>query len=290
MSSIVACLLFQLSCKERMEISTDNMNPKPAISCILTTDTGRCYVHVSRTLAYFGQDSAETYDAKVKLDGKQLEFVHGSGGSYRTDSTFRGIPERSYLLEVWLDFDKDGEPEYYRAEATVPRMVDLDSITLSSISVSGAEYKDPPWLVVVNFQDKPGRDYYGANMYVNGVKFSFSYSNYYLNQFDANIEDGRYIRFPTYYINDEFNWYKDTKMYLQAGDTITIELNNMSESYFNFAKTAKLEVSGSNPLFAGPPANIPGNISNGAVGIFGTYTVSRKSIILPETEHFKKKR
>jgi hypothetical protein len=78
-------------------------------------------------------------------------------------------------------------------------------------------------------------------------------------------------------------------MILEPGDTISIELNCLSEDYYNFIRTASLEVSGGNPLFAGPPANVPGNISNGAVGILGVSTVSRKSLILPETEHFKKK-
>ena len=270
------------SCRERIDIRTDNMEPRPAISCILTTDTGRCFVHISRTLAYFGHDSSQTFDrARVEINGEALSYVAGSQGTYSTAPSFCGEPGRDYLLEVWFDFDADGTPEYYRAESSMPRMVALDSISLASLGGSHSSPADPPWLVLVHFQDEPGRDYYGAHMYINSVKYSFSYANYYLNQFDASVEDGRYIHFPTYYIDEEFNWYKDVKMYLHSGDTITIELNNMNAAYFDFAKTAKLEVSGSgNPLFAGPPANVPGNISNEAVGIFGVYTTSRKKIVV----------
>jgi hypothetical protein len=35
---------------------------------------------------------------------------------------------------------------------------------------------------------------------------------------------------------------------------------------------------GSNPLFSGPPANVKGNISNGAIGFFAAYTTSRSRI------------
>ena len=284
-------LCFVFACRERIDISTDNLEPKLAISCIITTDTGRCHAYVSRTLAYFGNDEATTYSATVKLNGKPMRSLpEAPEGYYFTDSSFYGAPGEDYHLEVWVDFDGDGEPEYYDAKATMPRMANLDSITLIPLSQAGIVYNDPPWMVVVHFQDEPGLDYYGANMYVNRTKYSFSYVNYYLNEFDATTEDGRYIRFPTYYINDEFRWYRDNNMILEPGDTISIELNCLSEDYYNFIRTASLEVSGGNPLFAGPPANVPGNISNGAAGILGVSTVSRKSLILPETEHFKKKK
>ena len=64
---------------------------------------------------------------------------------------------------------------------------------------------------------------------------------------------------------------------LVPGDTVTVELNNMGKEYFGFLQEAQAELRGSNPLFSGPPANVKGNISNGAIGFFAAYSVSRAS-------------
>ena len=73
---------------------------------------------------------------------------------------------------------------------------------------------------------------------------------------------------------------------LTPGDTVTVEVNSIGKEYFNFLSEAQAELRGSNPLFSGPPANVKGNISNGAVGFFTAYSATRSFAITPE---FKKK-
>ena len=62
---------------------------------------------------------------------------------------------------------------------------------------------------------------------------------------------------------------------LEPGDIVTVEMNSIGEEYANFLWDAQSEISGSNPLFSGPPANVKGNINNGAIGFFAAYSVSR---------------
>ena len=66
---------------------------------------------------------------------------------------------------------------------------------------------------------------------------------------------------------------------LSEGDTITAEVNNIGKDYANFIWDAQSELFGSNPLFSGPPANVKGNISNGAIGFFAAYSVTRAKAI-----------
>ena len=68
---------------------------------------------------------------------------------------------------------------------------------------------------------------------------------------------------------------------LIPGDTIKAEVDRIEKGYFNFLMEAQAELRGSNPLFSGPPANVKGNINNGAVGYFAAYSTSRSYAITP---------
>ena len=60
-------------------------------------------------------------------------------------------------------------------------------------------------------------------------------------------------------------------------------MNSIGSGYANFIWEAQAEVQGSNPLFSGPPANVKGNIDNGAIGFFAAYSVSRAYTIVADS-------
>jgi Domain of unknown function (DUF4249) len=70
---------------------------------------------------------------------------------------------------------------------------------------------------------------------------------------------------------------KDEIIY--PGDTITLEINGITEEYYNFILEAQSEIFYQTPLFSGPPANINSNISNGALGFFTAWSVTRRSLV-----------
>ena len=76
--------------------------------------------------------------------------------------------------------------------------------------------------------------------------------------------------------------HKDDEV-LITGDTVTVEMNSIGTDYANFIWEAQSEVKGSNPLFSGPPANVKGNIDNGATGFFAAYSVSRAYTIVTDS-------
>jgi hypothetical protein len=69
---------------------------------------------------------------------------------------------------------------------------------------------------------------------------------------------------------------------LVHGDVVTVEVNNIGKEYANFLWEAQAELRGSNPLFSGPPANVKGNISNGAFGFFAAYSATRSNAVTPD--------
>jgi hypothetical protein len=159
----------------------------------------------------------------------------------------------------------------------------LDSVSLHLAITTTA---DPAWSVFAHFQDQPGPNTYGAHLYINDIHYTNRIQRYYVNIFGETTAEGQYINFPVFFIRQEINWDEDERIGLYTGDTITFELNELNTVYYDFLRAAKREISDGNPLFAGPPANVPGNISGGALGIFGAYTISRQSVILEEKYGF----
>lgn len=275
------CILFS-ACTERMDITTDNATPQLVITGYVTTDTTAHRIQISRTVGYFGTEKPKTYsDAVVEINGMAL---HSLGeGIYATDSTFYGIAGNTYTLDVWVDFNEDGTPEYYTATTTMPVMHTLDSTTLSPLKSMTSK---PAWWPMVHFFNHPGPNDFGVNLYIRDTLYSSKLQRYFLYTLDNSAAENQYIHFPVYgyTIQEEMRWDHGTRFKVYPGDTVTVELNVLSREYYEYIRTAKLEISGGNPLFAGPPANVPGNISGGALGIFGAYTASRKQAVMPPAE------
>ncbi|MDR0729665.1 MAG: DUF4249 domain-containing protein [Prevotellaceae bacterium] len=279
-----AGMLLCAACMERMDLSTDYAPPRLVITGYVTTDTAVHRIKVSCTTPYFGTEQPRSYSsAEVQINGVRLRAV--GDGEYVTDPAFFGVPGETYTLDVWVDFDDDGTPEHYSASAVMPALHRLDSITLSSVQLGTTK---PPWMVIMHFQDLSGPNYFGAHLYINDTLYSNKMQRYFLNFFGEYVAEGQYIHFPvtSYSIREEMRWENDEPFYVYPRDSLTLELNTLSGDYFEFIRTARQEINGGNPLFAGPPANVPTNLSGGAVGIFGAYTISRKSLILPPKEEW----
>jgi hypothetical protein len=266
-----------------MDITTDNAAPRLVITGCITTEPVPDTISVSQTVGYFGNEKTKTFSNAIVKINDELLYPLGNG-KYATSATFAGEPGQTYVLDVALDYDGDGVPEHYTAQTTVPPMHALDSISMRPMSASTAD--EPVWSVFVHFQDQPGPNTYGSHLYINDMRYTNKVQRYYLNAFGETAAEGQYIRFPVFFIRNEMNWDEEEKILLYTGDRITLELNMLNTAYYEFLQAAKQEINGGNPLFAGPPANVPGNISGGALGVFGAYTVSRQSLVLEEKHGF----
>ncbi|MDR1405585.1 MAG: DUF4249 domain-containing protein [Prevotellaceae bacterium] len=273
------------ACTERMDITSDYITPRLVITGCITTDTAAHKIQVRRTAAYFGKEQQLTYpDAIVKINNVPL--LPAGNGDYLTEPSFAGISGQTYTLDVWLDFDEDGADEHYSATAVMTDMHVLDSITLATVSPGAAR---PPWMLIVHFQDLPGPNNFGVHLHIHQASgrqiwYSEQLRRYFINNFGDHAAEGQYIRFPalSYIIDENMRWYDDERIALQPGDTLIAELNALAPDYFEFIRAAQQEIGGGNPLFAGPPANVPTNIHGGALGFFGACTASRQRLIIPQ--------
>jgi hypothetical protein len=61
-------------------------------------------------------------------------------------------------------------------------------------------------------------------------------------------------------------------------------MSSIDEVFYKYVIALQGETRTSIPLFSGPPANLPGNISNGALGYFTAFSNSYGSIIFTGEE------
>jgi len=266
-------MLALASCTEKIDIALDNSYIRLVVEGCVTTDTMRHTVRLTTTSSYYYNQPAPVVEhARVLLnDGfGSVEMKETSPGIYRTDASYFGIPGRTYTLNIELAEDIGGHLEY-SATSMLHGAAEMDSIGLLLHPDWGRE---GIWEVKCYVLEPPTVDFYRFLIYRNSRMLTDSLPEWFT--IDDLLFNGNYTNGATVaYLNQD-----NPGESLVAGDTITLEVNNIGKEYANFILEAQSEVRGSNPLFSGPPANVKGNISNGAVGFFAAYGLSRRFAIV----------
>ncbi len=275
---IVLILLGFYSCTDQIDVELESAGARLVVEGAVTTDSVRHRVLLSVTSDYFSnKPPAGLSGATVELSFGEVTLLLGESeqepGLYETPDAFRGIPGTSYQLDISdVDIGKDGQFKEYRAITTMPVGSELHSIELM-------HYSTPVlagYVVFMYANHPPGQsDWFGFRLIKNGELLTDSLSKYRVMTDDL-FDDGYFPGLPVGFMSDD-----DPRQALHPGDTVTLELNCIEQTYFDFISGAQLEIAGNYPLFSGPPANIPSNISNGAFGIFTAYQVLRTSVVLP---------
>jgi len=281
--SISVLFIFIISCTEEVDIELDSTYTRLVVYGEITTDTAVHRVELKKSADYFFNQPAERVsNAFVELSygDKSLRLVENPNfpGIYETPSNFYGIVGETYNLSInGVDIDEDGQSEEYTASSYLPAVNDIDSITLKYTSNSFFS----GWEIQVWTYDPPDiRNYYAFKSIVNNKLVSDTLTEIVIQNDD--LFNGNYtFGITSQFLDDAKDGEKATK-----GDTVTFEANGITEEYFNFLFEAQSESFGQNPLFSGPPANISSNISNGALGFFTAYSVSRSSAIVPDPAIF----
>jgi len=264
------------SCVERINIELDSSYERLVVDGAITTDTIAQTVRLLKTTSYFYDQAAPPVtgaDLKIS-DGESVYSLHeDSPGVYRTDPSVFGVAGKTYSLSIRLAEPVGGYTEY-TAESTLYPVANLDSIAMtfhSDWSENGI------WEVKCWVQDPPTKDFYRFLVSKNGRMLSDTLDEWFVT--DDRFFNGNYVYgAPIAYLQGD-----KLDEILKAGDLITVEMNSIGQKYESFIIEAQAEIRGSNPLFSGPPANVRGNLSNGAIGFFAAYSVSRASAVVTDT-------
>jgi hypothetical protein len=263
---VVAGLLLLGSCEEVMDVSFSGDSSKNlVVQGSLTTDTTAHLVTLSLTGDFFNKPDQEMVsgaDVTITDGDTTFRLTEAEPGKYLTAPDVHGEVGKTYTLDIELP---DGRS--YSASDLLSPCGDIDSIRQSAnynTYMFGYGYD------VLFYGQEPPRqgDNYMYLLYINNVLYSDTLSEVIF----ANDEfvNGNYV--------GEFIVYRIREADIQ-GDTavVTLEMHSITPYYYDFMNAMMLETVWKGSPWDGPPANVNGNLNNGARGYFRASEVKRRS-------------
>lgn len=217
------------------------------------------YVKVSRVNNY---DESNTFPAVsgalvILTDdaGNSLSLQEAFPGYYAADS-FAAVPGRTYTLTVNV------EGEIYTSTSTLPMPVNIDSLSIRKELF----FVDTDLVTICHFVDPAEiTNFYRYVYSVNSVK-----GNDYILDTDE-LFNGQVVSSRLFSFGIEPD----------IGDTISIELWGFDRASHDYFLTLETAIDGASGQQAAP-ANPISRFSNGAMGYFCAYTISKASIVVDE--------
>ncbi len=269
---IIGIIIIASSCTEKVNIKLDNTYTRLVVYGYLTTDSITHYVKLNKTTSYYYDEPAPIVPgAQINLsddDGNSVLLSEDVPGTYSIPPEFHAVSGRSYFLKIDLQEAIDGNKTYTASTAPVSQINPIDSIGLLYHADWG---KAGFYEVQCYYKDPPSKDFYMFNIFRNDIWLTDTITKRFVTDdlfYNGNYTNGIGVGYLNQY---------DTREKLQAGDVVTFQGCDISESYYNFIVALQTEAGFQTPLFSGPPANVKGNISNGAVGYFAAYSVAYAS-------------
>jgi len=264
MSKIITYLLlisiFTVGCQEVIDIDLNEGEPTLVVEGLITDQPGPYRVKLSLTTSYFDDESAPSVTTAIVIITENSSLVDTliqiKPGVYHTKKIMQAAVGNTYDLLIRYD------GESYESSTELKSVSDLDSLTYEFEEEN--IFLDEGYYVSLWAQEPEGMgDYYRWIYYSNGEiadSLDLLYSS------DEFI-DGSYISgFQLFYTQ-------------QLGDTVLVEQLSLNEDAYEFYRQLDEQESFGN-LFDTPPANITGNISNRAWGLFEASSVKSKEIII----------
>jgi hypothetical protein len=235
----------------------------------ITTDTLSHAVVLSYTGDFFMKPAKEMASgAEVTIsDGNTTFFLHeDTAGLYLTDDTVHGEIGKTYTLNITLS-----DSSKYSATDYLNPCTDFDSISQTfNYNNDPTGYEDAYGYDVLFYglEPEPSGNYYVFLLYKDNVPYSDTITEVTFSD-DESI-NGMYIHdLPVYRIPEA-----DLK---DHSALITLEMYSVNRKYYEFMSALMTETVWKGSPWDGPPANVPGNISNGGRGYFRASDVKRKS-------------
>jgi len=276
---LIALGLF--SCTEDMDVKLDSGETRLSVEANINSDLKKHQVKLKETSdVFFNEDAVTVNDAVVTInDGTTTyNYIETEPGIYESEIEFAGQPGKTYSLSINnVDINKDGNMEEYLASSSMHEPYAIDSIKLhydpEYESYDEDEDEGSFWLLSLYMQDAVDtKDYYAFACRINDVIVSDTITEivvqkdtYFNGEQTKGVDVG------------EFNQNKSDEI-IEDMDKITLETYAIDKDYYDFVSQLQ-EMDGEQSMFSGPPGNIKTNISNGAIGFFSVYSITRTTII-----------
>lgn len=279
---VIVAVIFLNGCTEKADIN-DYVNTSDEVTLLvvngeMTTDTTAHSVTLTKSGNVTNTGTIQVFsNAVVSItDGTHVFDLHenpSQPGTYLTDSSVYGIPGNTYTLNISnIDLYGNGTKETFTASSVMKAINPIDSIKIQYVSFSK---NAKGWEILLKSLDPGGLNYYLPKAYKNNLLLTDSIHKYdpATNLF---FNGTVYDFFPAIFLSQNI-----TENDLTPGDKVTLELDGITQDYYNFIEAFKAQSATKIPLFSGPSANVPTNVypQNEAAGYFAVYSIRRKSMI-----------
>lgn len=260
-------LIILSACEEKIDLKLDDDFDRLVVEAALTDQDTTQKVVLSETTSYFtDEQTPRVSNAIVTISDGQNTFTFSESsqaGIYYSDYTFAGEYGKTYTLNIELAKPINDNTSYTASE-TMPVSLQLDSVT--------AEILPNPFgdrdVQVKGYGQEPASpgNYYVWDLFVNGKNYTDTLEQKTFT--DDALVNGSYIPgLPIFFYdgNDK--------------DSIKVVTQSITKEYYDFLLAYVQEAAFGGGGFSGPPANVKGNLSGGALGYFAVKAVTYNQTI-----------
>jgi hypothetical protein len=258
------------SCTEKIDLELNDGFIRLVVEAELTNEAKAHEVRLSTTASYFSNEPVPMVSgASVLLsDGNdEILLTEKSPGIYVTPNDFQGVPGRKYSLRIELK-EAIANETIYTAESFLNTVTESDSIWVEDHPDWGKGFYEVHWYAM----EPPSTDFYMFRLFQNNVLLTDSLKEW--SAFDDRFVNGNYLNgLGVVYLARELGYS------IKPGDSLTLMACGITKEFQIYLDFMRRQLNNQNPLFGGPPTNVFGNISGGALGYFAAYSTSYVSTV-----------
>ncbi len=279
----LAVILLISACTEEMDVDLDSGEARLSVEASVTSDFKKHVVKLKESSdVFYAKEAIVVSNATITVnDGiNNFSYTEKEPGYYESDVEFAGQAGKTYSLSIGnVDINKDGTIEEYLASSTMKQPYAVDSVKLHFDPDYDTDGDDDDgddrnyWLLSLFMKDNiDAEDYYGFACQVNDVLVHDTITEVLVQKdtyFNGEQTKGADV--------GEFNQSKYDEV-LTNLDKVTLETYAITKEYYDFVIQFQ-EMDEGQSMFSGPPGNLTTNITNGAIGFFAIYSITRTSVI-----------
>ena len=264
---LVLLTAFFISCEKVIDINLNEAEPRLVVEGGIILNSGPYAVRLTTSGDFFtGEGIGYVSDAKVQItgsDGQSEELTNTGSGIYLSKNIV-AKPHIGYTVNI------NYNNKQYTASDTLPEQINIIKLDYSiSDLVNGGpngdkEEYDNRYDIFCSFKDSAEtKNYYMLQIKVNGEDIEGRRKYNLLSDEHVN---GQTVNYPFFGIGANYN------------DTISIVLSAVGKATYDYFRTLNDAVSQGG--MGSTPYNPISNVSNNALGYFGTFTFDEKSFIV----------
>ena len=277
-----------LACTEEYQFDVENNNEKLVVDAVLTSlnDSKSNYVRLT-TLNNKISSNNNNGESNVKpitdaivtikdnlgnsetltYDHSTDNYLYDPKGYYRINK-LKGIVGRTYTLEIIWNNKK------YTASSQLLDVTEINKITFREKYLESKKVTVTiPLLHFTEPQDT--KNYYLLHYSVNGFSGSNRNWAYSVISDEHLIEDVNGLEIDDGQSGSGRDFYYE----MHPGDKVVVYMESLTQEAYDFYTSLIKQFESDGGAFTQNPASPPGNISNGALGLFRCSDVSKKEII-----------